>query len=170
MAAQASTARRVTPVERPSEPQELPDYCARPTCRRAFTRTAGPGRPQAFCSEVCRRAAEKELRQARSRLAHVEAVAEQLRIDIAAFGRASFADNDDDNSLHSHRAAADAVARVAGILAFLGDSPEPLARELRALHDAVAPVVTSSRFERIRRAARCGSDPQVRAEDLSGQW
>ena len=58
-----------------------------PMCRRAFTRVVGPGRPQAFCSEVCRRAAEKELRQARSMLAHFEDLTAQLRVDIAAFGR-----------------------------------------------------------------------------------
>ena len=67
--------------------QELPDYCARPMCRSPFTRVVGPGRPQAFCSEVCRRAAEKELRQAKSLLAHFEDLTAQLRIDIAAFGR-----------------------------------------------------------------------------------
>ena len=67
--------------------QELPDYCARPMCRSPFTRVVGPGRPQAFCSEVCRRAAEKELRQAKSLLAHFEDLTAQFRVDIAAFGR-----------------------------------------------------------------------------------
>jgi hypothetical protein len=33
------------------------------------------------------RAAERELRQARSRLAHFEHAVEKLRIDVAAFGR-----------------------------------------------------------------------------------
>jgi len=64
--------------------QELPDYCARPSCRREFVRVVGRGRPQTFCSEVCRRAAEKELRHARSRLAHFEELTAQLKIDIAA--------------------------------------------------------------------------------------
>jgi hypothetical protein len=54
--------------------EELPDFCSRPACRRPFGRVVSPGRRQAYCSETCRRNAEKELRQARSRLAHFEAL------------------------------------------------------------------------------------------------
>ena len=104
--------------------QELPDYCARPMCRSPFTRVVGPGRPQAFCSEVCRRAAEKELRQAKSLLAHFEDLTAQLRIDIAAFGRGGLSQ-----------------ATETAEMAFVGDSDDPLAQELRALHAAVSPVI-----------------------------
>lgn len=123
--------------------QELPDYCARPACRRAFTRVIGPGRPQAFCSEVCRRAAEKELRQARSMLAHFEDLTAQLRVDIAAFGRGGLGSTNESNEAASAttQAAAAAVHRAGGVLAFLGDNDDPLARELRALHAAVSPVI-----------------------------
>ena len=141
-------AARPLPGGRPRpETQELPDYCARPSCRRAFTRLLGPGRPQAFCSEVCRRAAEKELRQARSRLAHFEELAAQLRVDIAAFGRGGLGGSDErlagphDIDPAAQQTAVNAVHRVAGVLAFLGDNDEPLARELRTLHAAVAPVL-----------------------------
>lgn len=135
------------PVERakPSETQELPDYCARPACRRAFTRVIGPGRPQAFCSEICRRSAEKELRQAKSKLAHFETLVEQMRIDVAAFSRTNPDEAEPGElSVQSRRAAQDAVHRVAGVLAFLENSDDPLARELTALHTAVAPVVLAS--------------------------
>lgn len=132
-----TASRRAQPA---ADAQELPDYCARPSCRAAFVKTVGPGRPQAFCSELCRRAAERELRQIRSRLNHFESVVEQLRVDIAAFG--GKAGNDDDHAnLDARRAAEDAITRVAGVLAFLGDSPDPVARELRDLHTAVAPIV-----------------------------
>ena len=105
--------------------QELPDYCARPMCRSPFTRVVGPGRPQAFCSEVCRRAAEK------------------LRIDIAAFGRGGLSPAADTAATEpaTWQAAAAAVHRVSGVLAFVGDNDEPLAEELRALHAAVSPVI-----------------------------
>ena len=129
-----------------AETQELPDYCARPSCRRGFTRVLGPGRPQAFCSEVCRRAAEKELRQARSRLAHFEELTAQLRVDIAAFGRGGLPGADDHSSTGAggdavRVTAVNAVHRTAGVLAFLGDSDDPLAKELRSLHTAVAPAL-----------------------------
>lgn len=143
-----ATATRTVGRAKPAETQELPDYCARPACRRAFTRVVGPGRPQAFCSEVCRRSSEKELRQAKSRLAHFTALVEQMRTDVAAFSRAGGTDDTVSDALPSpeaHRTAQDAVHRVAGVLAFLADSEDPLARELAALHAAVAPVVLEAR-------------------------
>ena len=132
---------------RPIESQELPDYCARPACRRAFTRVVGPGRPQAFCSEVCRRSAERELRQAKSRLAHFEALVDQMRADVAAFSRTGTTDGVDPDagvSPDARRTAQDAVHRVAGVLAFLERSDDPIARELSALHAAVTPIVLAA--------------------------
>lgn len=147
MATTAATARAVGRAK-PVDTQELPDYCARPACRRSFTRAVGPGRPQAFCSEVCRRSSEKELRQAKSRLAHFTALVEQMRNDVAAFSRAGGTDDSVSETLPSpeaQRTAEDAVHRVAGVLAFLANSEDPLARELTALHSAVAPVVLGAR-------------------------
>ncbi len=144
MAGSAAAARSTAKVRLP-EAEELPDYCARPVCRRPFTRTTGPGRRQAYCSELCRRAAEKELRQTRARLAHFESLVDQLQVDVAAFGSSSRDSTEEDLTVDSRRAAEDAVTRVAGMLAFLGDSEDPCARELRQLHDAVAPVVLAGR-------------------------
>lgn len=129
--------------------EDLPDYCARPACRQSFTRTAGRGRRQAYCSEICRRAAERELRQTRARLDHYEHVVGQLRVDIAAFG----ADTSSDlGQAPDTTAASTAVARVGGILAFLENSEDPLARELRALHDAVQPLINAGQSQAVRPA------------------
>lgn len=124
----------------PADNQELQDFCGRPACRQPFLKTVGPGRPQSYCSEICRRTAEREFRQAKARLAHYEAVVEGLRMDIAAFNLASEPAATDTAS-DVRRAAEDAVTRVEGLLAFIEHSQEPLARELRSLHQAVAPVV-----------------------------
>lgn len=145
----ASTRRASRPSAVPrtaaAAPEELPDYCARPSCRRAFTRTIGPGRPQAFCSDICRRAAERELRQTKARLTHFEALTDQLRVDVAAFGRTPGTGEAFNSATPSaQRGAEDALNRVAGILSFLGDSDDALARELRNLYQAVAPVINSS--------------------------
>jgi hypothetical protein len=126
----------------------LIDYCSRPECREEFRRTAGPGRRQEYCSELCRRAAERELRRARSRLAHFEDLVEKLRIDVAAFGKPDSDDAGDENlllSLDGRRAAEDAVRRAAGALEF-ADRDEPAVRELRMLYDAVAPIILSDRM------------------------
>ena len=145
--ATGTAAARTAERAKPTDSQELPDYCARPACRREFTRTVGPGRPQAFCSEVCRRSAERELRQAKSRLAHFETLVEQMRVDVAAFGRTATTDDagpNADPSPEARRSAQDAVHRVAGVLAFLERSDDPIARELSALHAAVTPVVLAT--------------------------
>ena len=142
-----TAAARTTERAKPTDSQELPDYCARPACRREFTRTVGPGRPQAFCSEVCRRSAERELRQAKSRLAHFETLVEQMRVDVAAFGRTASTDDagpSADPSSEARQSAQAAVHRVAGVLAFLERSDDPIARELSALHAAVTPVVLAA--------------------------
>jgi len=140
MTAGSSSARPWRTRSEATEPEDRPDYCSRPSCRKEFRRTIGPGRPQAFCSEFCRRAAERELRQVRSRLAHFESVVEKLRIDVAAFGR-----NDDDglepSIIEQRRTAREAVARAAGALDFVNDREEPAVRELQRLYDAVAPLM-----------------------------
>jgi hypothetical protein len=128
---------------RPLETGGLIDYCWRPRCRTEFRRTGGPGRRQEYCSEVCRRAAEKELRQARSQLAHFEEVVEKLRIDVAAFGRPDSDEVGDDSlslSLDGRRTAEDALRRASGVLDW-ANPDEPAIRELRRLYEAVAPVV-----------------------------
>jgi hypothetical protein len=127
------------------EVEDLTDYCWRPKCRKEFRRTVGPGRPQGYCSEICRRTAEKELRQARSRLAHFEDLVRKLRIDVAAFGK-----HEDDEagyelasaSFEARQTAENAVRRAAGALAF-ANPDEPAARELQMFYEAVAPVILS---------------------------
>lgn len=142
--AETGTARSVSRrrASEAAEPQELPDYCARPACRQPFTRVVGPGRPQAFCSEICRRTAEKEVRQLRSRLSHFEGLVQQLRVDLSAFNRGIDAQDEgaavDDES---RRQAENAVMRAGGVLSFVDDSANALAAELRQLYDAVAPVI-----------------------------
>jgi hypothetical protein len=122
---------------------DLVDYCARPACRREFRRGPGRGRRQAYCSEVCRRSAEREFRQSTQRLSHFEGVVEQLRVDVAAFGRSVSTSDLDPSSVASdqRRAAEDAVVRAGGILAFVDGSSDPMVGELRALYAAVLPVL-----------------------------
>lgn len=125
----------------------LTDYCSRPSCRAEFRRSPGPGRRQAYCSEVCRRKAQHELRQARSRLAHFEILVERLRVDVAAFGRPESDDAEDGEhavSLDSRRTAEDAVRRAAGALEF-ANHDELAVRELRRLYEAVAPIILPAR-------------------------
>lgn len=131
-------------AERVEDAEGLVDYCAHPRCRKEFRRSIGPGRRQAYCSDICRRSAERELRQARTRLAHYEHVVETLRVDIAAFGKTDFdAVDNEGQPLDVRRTAEDAVRRAAGALAF-ANPDEPAVRELQRLYDAVVHVVLPS--------------------------
>lgn len=119
------------------------DYCARPNCRREFRRSTGPGRPRDYCSDTCRRSAQKELRIARLRLARFEALVEQFRKDVAAFT----ADSDDvgANPSDSERLAREAVAQAKGAMPFLSTSDDPGARAFVALFEGVAPYVNPAK-------------------------
>ena len=141
---------RAHPASRPRhepEPETVADYCWRPSCRKQFLRPAGRGRRKAYCSDICRRAAEKELRQAQSRLAHFEALVEKLRIDVAAFGKPDPGEGGGDDGLplplDARQEAENAVRRAAGALVF-ANPDDPAVRELRLLHDTVAPVILSA--------------------------
>ena len=134
-------ARVTSRPEHLTEAEILTDYCSRPACRTEFRRAPGPGRRQAYCSEICRRTAERELRQARSRLAHFEDLVEKLRIDVAAFGKTDTEPNDNlQSSQDARRVAEDAMRRASGALAFANPA-EPAVQELRRLHEAVTPLV-----------------------------
>lgn len=136
---QPASTNRQRPGSPGDDPLELPALCALPSCRTEYRRIVGPGRPQLYCSEVCRRRAEKEIRQVRSRLRHFESLVSQARTDLAAYGRP---DLDDGNLADaSVGPAMVAVARAAGALRFIQEGSDPVADELRHLHDAVAPFI-----------------------------
>lgn len=117
------------------------DECARPLCRNEFRRVVTAGRPQEYCDEFCRRQAGKELRRLKAKLSRYEALAQQTRIDVAAHGRASDRDGEHASTPANQRTAEDAVTKVEGILEVVGDQDAPYLRQLRALFEAVAPVV-----------------------------
>lgn len=131
-------------AEHVEEAEGLEDLCARPQCRAKFRRTIGPGRKQAYCNDMCRRQAERELRQKRAQLAHFQHLVEMLRADIVAFGKTDFdaVDNEGQPS-DARRTAEDAVRRAAGALAF-ANPDERAVQELQRLYDAVAPIVLPS--------------------------
>lgn len=138
MAATQGSSRARVPAAA-EETLDLPALCALPSCRTEYRRIVGPGRPQLYCSDVCRRRAEKEARQLRSRLSHFESLVAQARIDLAAYGRADGSiDLPDHSSLEEAKLA---LARASGALRFLPNRDDAAADELRRLYEAVAPVI-----------------------------
>ncbi len=122
---------------------ELTGYCGRPSCRRAFPQTSGRGRRREFCSDTCRRGADKEYKRAKAMVAHFEELLQRSRYDVASFGRSGDEDTVrvPDDAIRIAANAFAAVQRAQGILHFASGGDERLLNELRSLVSAVAPLV-----------------------------
>ncbi len=103
-----------------------------------FRRSIGPGRPRAYCSQMCRRTAQKELRVAQQRLARFEALVIQLRADVSAF--TASAEEEPSNPDHLQEAR-QGLVEARGAMPFLSSSQEPGARAFVRLLQAVAAFV-----------------------------
>ncbi|WP_091730790.1 hypothetical protein [Nocardioides scoriae] len=66
---------------------ELWDRCARPACREQFQRSTERGRPREYCSDTCKKVADREYKQAQGAVVHYDKLLRQARSDVAAFGR-----------------------------------------------------------------------------------
>jgi hypothetical protein len=125
----------------------LQGTCARPGCSVLFTRTAGVGRPAAFCSETCRRESQTERRRLRRRLAHHEDQAQQLRLLVAAYERSASAeggtadDSEDFLAPDVVRRAEDAVLEMRTMTKFVTEESGQYAAELIRFFEAVAPLI-----------------------------
>lgn len=122
---------------------DLVDYCARPKCRTEFRQSAGRGRRRDYCSETCRRIADKEYKQAKATVEHFERLAERSRHDVRAFGRS--ADELDSTSEVSAEVAVErakgAIERARAVLRFADDSDDAYAIELRVLSESLEPAL-----------------------------
>ena len=121
---------------------DLADYCARPACRKQFQQSSGRGRRREFCSDVCRRLADKEYKQAKSMVEHFEKLARRQRHSVLAFGRAP--DADEESGLAKDVCllrATQALERAAAVLTFAQGRDPQLLGELEALREGVLPLV-----------------------------
>jgi hypothetical protein len=78
-------------------------------------------------------------------LAHYEGIVRKLRIDVAAFGKPDTAEDGDEElplSLDTRQNAESALLRADGVLKFVPPA-DPVVQELRALYEAVAPIIRS---------------------------
>lgn len=119
-------------------------YCGRLSCRKPIVQEIGPGRRKEFCSETCRRGADKEYKRAK---AHVELFEDQLRRsqhEVATYGRRADAGVlTDDVVQRLHADARVALARAAAVAEFAREHPVKVLAELDALIEAVTPLLDS---------------------------
>lgn len=125
---------------------DLVDYCSRPLCRTEFRQSAGRGRRKDYCSETCRRLADRDYKRAKAMVEHFQRLAERSRHDLKAFGRAAdeFDSREDLGDEVARERAFGAVGRARAVLQFVGDADSRLVAELTALCDGVAPLLTQS--------------------------
>lgn len=125
---------------------DLPDVCGRPQCRREFRQSVGCGRKKDYCSETCRRLADRDYKRARATVEHFEKLARQARHDVLAFGRAAgdAADGVVTEDVALAQAAA-ALDRAEAVLRFAADAEPRMATELEALCSGVRPLVRQFR-------------------------
>jgi hypothetical protein len=117
--------------------EELITYCLRPLCRREFRQAVGRGRPRTYCSDLCRKKADVELRSLIVRREHYAALVDQLERDISAFQR-----DDTDPSRRQHRAQM-ALAQAEGALMMLRGEEEGVSRLLRELAESARPLINA---------------------------
>lgn len=122
---------------------DLPDLCARPQCRKEFRQSVGRGRKKDYCSETCRRLADRDYKRARATVEHFEKLARRSRHDVLAFGRSS--DEEGDGPGSEETAIVQAVAaldRADAVLRFATDADPRLVTELEALCRGVRGLVS----------------------------
>jgi hypothetical protein len=125
---------------------DLPDVCARPQCRREFRQSVGRGRRKDYCSETCRRLADRDYKRARATVEHFEKLARRARYDVLAFGRA--AGEEAEAAVTEDVAFAQALAaldRADAVLRFAIDAEPRMVAELQALCTGVRPLVAQSK-------------------------
>jgi hypothetical protein len=126
---------------------EVVEYCGRLSCRKPIVQPAGRGRRREFCSDTCRRGADKEYKRARAHVETFERNLRNFRHEVAAYGRKAeaaegFRTPDDEERLQ--RQALVAMSRARTVLEFSEDKQDRYLLELRDLVQAVEPLLTVS--------------------------
>lgn len=134
------------PVERDGE-FEIADICGNLACRKPIIQVAGRGRPRGFCSDVCRRAADRDYKRAKKLVETFERNLLRTRHEVAAYGRAGDAE---DRLLTPEAQAAlvanavAAIARAEGVLAYAEPtSSDRFHDELRRLVGPVSALLSA---------------------------
>ncbi|WP_345521437.1 hypothetical protein [Nocardioides conyzicola] len=134
---------------------EIAEYCARLSCKKLIVQTPGRGRRREYCSETCRRGADREYKRAKNLVEHFERVLRKTRYEVAAYGR-----NGEDEMLetvdaaaHRQATARSAVSRAQGVLQYTSEVEDRFRDELRMLVEAVEPLTSDPGADGVARSA-----------------
>jgi hypothetical protein len=123
---------------------DIAEYCGRLTCRKPIVQTAGRGRRREFCSETCRRGADREYKRAKAMVLHFEDYLVRTRHEVAAYGRKAEAEGGLRTPVDEARAlevARVALSRAEAALEFTTEVDDRFLGELSRLVAAFRPLV-----------------------------
>lgn len=124
---------------------EIAEYCGRLSCHKPIVQPAGRGRRREFCSETCRRGADREYKRAKALVEHFEQYLRKTRHEVAAYGRKAESDSGfrrPEEEAQMQSTALAAISRAEAVLEFAtGDADDRFLGELRRLVEAVNPAI-----------------------------
>lgn len=123
---------------------EIVEYCGRLSCRKPIVQSAGRGRRKEFCSDTCRRGADRDYKRAKALVEHFDHNLRRTRHEVAAYGRKAEADSGfrtPEEEAADLGAAHAAISRAEGIIEFADDNDDRYLVELRRLVEAVKPAI-----------------------------
>ncbi|WP_183094061.1 hypothetical protein [Nocardioides stalactiti] len=116
--------------------------CGRLSCRQPVIQEVGPGRRKEFCSDTCRRGADREYKRARTHVSTYSEVLRRAQHEVASYGRkAEEGVLTPDDVAHLEAQARIAFTRAATLVE-VGVPEASAAAELRSLVEALGPLLT----------------------------
>lgn len=128
---------------------EVVEYCGRLSCRKPIVQSPGRGRRREFCSETCRRGADRDYKRAKALVENFERNLRNFRHEVAAYGRkaelgAGLATPEEEGTALTTGVAA--LSRAQTALEFgRPDTQDTYATELRRLVEAITPLIEARR-------------------------
>ncbi|MDO9494803.1 MAG: hypothetical protein Q7J48_03795 [Nocardioides sp.] len=117
--------------------------CGRLSCKKPVIQELGPGRRKEYCSDTCRRGADRDYKRAK---AHVDTFEEYLRRsqhEVASYGRKAEADALSPEQLAGFETSARVAFTRAETLVEVGVPADLAVVELATLVQALRPLMTA---------------------------
>lgn len=121
---------------------QLAEYCGRLSCKKLIAQTPGRGRRREYCSETCRRGADREYKRAKALVEHSERILRKTRHEVAAYGRRdSEALPTPEEEVATWASAHSALTRARTLLEYDLSLDDRCRSELTQLVDAVSTII-----------------------------
>lgn len=115
--------------------------CGRLSCGKVIVQPLGRGRRKEYCSDTCRRAADRDYKRAKSRVEVLDEQLRKTRYHVAAYGRKAEEGIRTPEQLLKVQADARVAFTRAATVVELGASIERAQSELKALVEALRPLL-----------------------------